>query len=72
MPTFSVETLAEPPVQFERDLRSAHKEWKRGKTANIKWSYGATQQHPFFPPLSLDVEDDPTFKPRPLGKRSDL
>ena len=31
----------ESSAQFERDLRSANKEWKRGKDASTKWSLGA-------------------------------
>lgn len=26
--------------QYERDLRSARKEWKRTKDSSVKWSYG--------------------------------
>lgn len=29
------------PVQFERDLRSAHKDTKRHKDAATKWAYGS-------------------------------
>jgi len=27
--------------QFERDLRSANKEWKRSKDSAVKWSHGS-------------------------------
>ena len=27
--------------QFERDLRSANKEWKRTKDSSVKWSHGS-------------------------------
>lgn len=30
----------ETPAQFERDLRSAHKGWKRGKDSREKWAHG--------------------------------
>lgn len=65
--------LAESPAQYERDLRSGQQEWKRGKDANVKWSYGATspKQVPFWSPPAVDMEEDPGFKARPLGKPSD-
>lgn len=28
-------------TQYERDLRSARKEWKRGKDSSVKWSHGS-------------------------------
>ncbi len=28
-------------AQFERDLRSANKEWKRTKDSSAKWSHGS-------------------------------
>lgn len=59
------------PVQSERDLRSANKEWKRGKDSSVKWSYGAKPQEKGWYP-SFDVEDDSSFKARPAGKASDL
>lgn len=65
-------TTFESPAHFERDLRSANKEWKRGKDANVKWSYGATSPHSWMSPPALDAEEDPAFKARPLGKPSDL
>lgn len=63
--------INETPAQYERDLRSANKEWKRGKDANVKWSYGATTPHNWLS-HAFDAEIDPTFKARPLGKASDL
>ncbi|KLU85982.1 hypothetical protein MAPG_05001 [Magnaporthiopsis poae ATCC 64411] len=30
----------ETPAQYERDLRSAHKGWKRGKDSREKWAHG--------------------------------
>jgi hypothetical protein len=30
----------EIPAQFDRDLRSANKEWKRVKDSSAKWSFG--------------------------------
>lgn len=60
------------PAQFERDLRSANKEWKRGKDANVKWSYGATTPQPWLSPSTLDEAEDPTFRPRPVGKPSNV
>lgn len=35
----------ETPAQYERDLRSANKQWKRGKDASAKWSHGARPLH---------------------------
>ncbi|EJT74959.1 hypothetical protein GGTG_08797 [Gaeumannomyces tritici R3-111a-1] len=32
--------MIETPAQFERDLRSAHKGWKRGKDSRAKWAHG--------------------------------
>lgn len=64
--------MTETPAQFERDLRSGHKEWKRGKDANVKWSYGATSPHSWWNAPTLDEEQDPSFKARPLGKPSDV
>lgn len=65
--------IAETPAQYERDLRSGQKEWKRGKDANVKWSYGATppRQAPLWSPSASDLDDDASFKARPLGKPSD-
>lgn len=28
-------------TQYERDLRSANKEWRRGKDSNVKWAHGS-------------------------------
>ncbi len=33
-------TSVESSAQFERDLRSANKEWKRSKDSSAKWSHG--------------------------------
>lgn len=63
--------IVEAPAQFERDLRSANKEWKRGKDSNAKWLYGTkTQEKGWYP--RYDAEEDASFKARPLGKASDL
>lgn len=63
--------IADTPAQYERDLRSGQKEWKRGKDANVKWCYGATppRQAPLW--SASDLDDDASFKARPLGKPSD-
>lgn len=68
-----VESLAQfdRPVQSERDLRSANKEWKRDKDSSVKWSYGAKIQEKGRYPV-LDAENDSSFKARPAGKASDL
>ena len=55
-------TVFEAPAQYERDLRSANKEWKRGKDFNTKWSNGAR-------PLAntrydLDLDEDAKVRPR--------
>lgn len=31
--------------QYERDLRSANKEWKRTKDSSVKWSHGSRHLH---------------------------
>lgn len=41
--------------QYERDLRSAHKEWKRVKDSNVKWSHGTRH----LPGITLNVYGDP-------------
>ncbi len=38
-------TSFENPVQFERDLRSAHKDFKRSRDFTAKWSNGARPLH---------------------------
>lgn len=30
----------ETPAQYERDIRSGQKEWKRTKDSSAKWSHG--------------------------------
>ncbi|KAL1868970.1 hypothetical protein VTK73DRAFT_3431 [Phialemonium thermophilum] len=68
--------MLETPVQYERDLRSASKEWKRSKDSTTKWSFGSR-------PLSgchLDLSTYETVggsesqraKSRPRGKASDV
>lgn len=63
-------------VQFERDLRSSHKEWKRGKDSHTKWSYGS-QPSPgcrldwvTFEPIGGSEEQ--RDKSRPRRKWSDM
>ncbi len=36
---------SESPAQFERDLRSASKDFKRNKDSRAKWSNGARPLH---------------------------
>lgn len=62
-------TITESPAQYERDFRSANQEWKRGKDASVKWSYGSTATAPWYGSLPSDVESE-NFKARPLGKPS--
>ncbi|KAK3292341.1 uncharacterized protein B0H64DRAFT_445280 [Chaetomium fimeti] len=33
--------MAADSTQYERDLRSANKEWRRGKDSNVKWAHGS-------------------------------
>lgn len=66
----------ETPAQYDRDLRSANKEWKRSKDSTSKWSFGSR-------PLTgchLDWstgevwggnDDSHRAKARPRGKASD-
>lgn len=63
--------IVESAAQFERDLRSANQEWKRGKDSNVKWSFGARSQEKGWYPR-YDKEDDASIKTRPIGKASDL
>ncbi|PSS02255.1 hypothetical protein BD289DRAFT_255575 [Coniella lustricola] len=64
-------SFTESPAQFERDLRSANKEWKRGKDANAKWSYGSTSPNTWWA-STVDADNDTSFsKARPLGKPSE-
>lgn len=58
----------ETTTQYERDIRGANQEWKRGKDATVKWSYGSTVSQPWW--SSQDPESE-NFKARPLGKLSD-
>lgn len=61
------------PAQFERDFRSANKEWQRGKDAKVKWSYGATTPpYSYWTPPALDEVEDQDFKARPVGKPNKL
>lgn len=70
--TIETPTFAESPVQFEpkRDLRSANKEWKRGKDSDTKWSYGSRTREAQWQPI-CDAEQL-GIKARPIGKASDL
>lgn len=63
--------INETPAQFERDLRSANKEWKRGKDANVKWSYGGTDSRAWWSSTAIHEVEDSTIKIRPVGKPSD-
>ncbi|ROW09564.1 hypothetical protein VMCG_02300 [Cytospora schulzeri] len=63
-------TISEAPAQYERDFRSANHEWKRGKDARAKWSYGSTATAPWYGCLPPDVESE-NFKAQPLGKQSE-
>lgn len=63
--------MVESAPQFERDLRSANKEWKRGKDSIVKWSYGVRTQEKWWT-LNDDAEGSSDTKARPLGKASDL
>lgn len=58
-------------IQFERDLRSANQEYKRGKDASVKWSFGTTASPPWVIPGAPDPDSE-NFRARPLGKWSDL
>ncbi|KAG6366294.1 hypothetical protein INS49_000470 [Diaporthe citri] len=57
-------------VQYERDLRSANQEYKRGKDATVKWSFGTTAS-PSWWSASAPEPDNENIKARPLGKWSD-
>lgn len=39
-PTQSIIAMSDS-TQYERDLRSANKEWRRGKDSNVKWAHGS-------------------------------
>lgn len=75
MASFTTESLAhlEGPTKFEpqRDLRSANKEWKRGKDSNAKWSFGARTHQTGSSPIDA-ADQDSILKTRPIGKASDL
>ncbi|KAK4145850.1 uncharacterized protein C8A04DRAFT_26329 [Dichotomopilus funicola] len=42
-------------AQFERDLRSANKEWRRGKDSSVKWSHGSRNLSGVYMSLYGDV-----------------
>ncbi len=44
--------------QFERDLRSARKEWKRSKDSAVKWSQGSRHLAGVWVNSNGDVHDD--------------
>lgn len=75
MAPLTTESLAqlERPTKFEpkRDLRSANKEWKRGKDSDAKWSFGARPQETAWR-LIDDANEDASLRTRPIGKASDL
>ncbi len=66
----------ETSTQFERDLRSAHKEYKRTKDSSAKWSKGARPLHGCQLDLAtLEVvggSDDQRVKARPRQKESEV
>lgn len=57
-------------IQYERDLRSANQEYKRGKDASVKWSFGTTASPSWWSASAPDPESE-NIKARPLGKWSD-
>lgn len=67
LPTIKVMAAS---IQFERDLRSANQEFKRGKDASVKWSFGTTASPPWIIPGAPDPDSE-NFRARPLGKWSD-
>lgn len=62
--------------QFDRDLRSANKEWRRTKDSNVKWSHGARYLHgvrrdSYGEPLS-SVPASQLAKERPSKRPSEM
>lgn len=37
----TMSTTFEGPTMYERDMRSANKEWRRSKNGSTKWAFGA-------------------------------
>lgn len=68
-------TLFETPMQSERDLRSARKEWKRSKDSTSKWGFGARPSSGCHLNLATyEIEggsEEQRTKIRPMGKFSD-
>lgn len=56
-------TAFDTPAQYERDLRSINKEWKRGKDYNTKWSNG-TRPLPNVRYDLLDLDEGQKVRPR--------
>lgn len=63
-------TMNETPAQFERDLRSANKEWKRSKDSSSKWTHGAKPLRGVWNLSATDSEGE-SVKNRPMGKFSE-
>lgn len=57
-------------IQYERDLRSANQDYKRGKDASVKWSFGTTAPPSWWSSNTPDLDSE-NVKARPLGKWSD-
>jgi len=63
-------------AQFDRDLRSANKEWRRTKDSTVKWSHGARHLHG----VRCDIHGEPInsvpesllSKSRPSKRPSEL
>lgn len=64
------------PIQFERDLRSAHKDYKRQKDASSKWAFGSRPisgcQVDWFTGEAYDGRGVKSTKCRPRHKCSNL
>jgi hypothetical protein len=64
----------ESPAQYERDLRSANKEWKRAKDSSAKWSHGvraAAGVRINFRGEPITGSESQRSKMRPRGKHSE-
>lgn len=68
-------TTFDAPAQYDRDLRGANKEWKRGKDSNMKWAHGARPSsgvgYNWWTGEMLSGSESQRSKSRPLGKFSD-
>jgi len=54
-PTHQPITTMSDSTQYERDLRSANKEWRRGKDSNVKWAHGSR----YLAGISTNYDDGP-------------